>query len=1057
MSDLRRSVMTVVGIGLALATGLATARAQTLENFDSAASFRSLPSDGVTLRLRADSGAVGSALRFEFDFHGHAGYAVARHPFTLGALPANWAITLGVRGSAPSNTLELKFVDSTGQNVWWMRRMALRPPAEWAELRFRPSDLTFAWGPLGGGPPRGIAALEISVTAGEGGRGWIAFDQLALTALPLPVADTVRPRIAASSSAAGTAPERVLAPDFFASPRDPPAEDAIPAWHSAGDGEQWLALDFGGVRRLGGLALDWTARDWPVDYDVESSDDGLAWTVQRRVRNAAGGRRFVHLPALETAHLRLALHRSSRGAGYGLVALHLLADSGAATRTAFLERVAQGSPGGAWPRPLMSQQSYWTVVGIPRDVRDALLSEDGSVESRPGSFSVEPFLHDGERLLTWMDGTTSHSLDGGDLPIPTVRRTFGDIVLTITSFAIGTPGHSVVWVRYRVANRRAVARTVQLFAAVRPVQVNPPWQFLGTAGGAAAVRTLRWDGRAIVVNDTDRVVAVTAPAHVGLSTFDAGSVVERLRSGALPAVGEVSDSTGLADGALSWTLALAPRDSAVVWLALPAPGDELAPSEDPLADARAIWQPELGAVQVSLPANGAPIARTLRSALGYVLINTRGRAIQPGTRSYRRSWIRDGALTSAALLRLGHAGDVRSFLDWYIPFVFADGKVPCCVDARGADPVTENDADGELLFLAAEYWRFTKDSAAIARYWPMLSRVAAHLDSLRQSRRTDAYRTPDSLLVFGLLPPSISHEGYSAKPAYSYWDDWWGVRGLDDAATLATVVRDTVAASRYRAAGVEMRADVVASIARSMALHHIATLPGAAELGDLDPTSSTIALEPAQALHDLPPAAVSATFDSAWHALERRIGEPASWEVFTPYEWRDVGSFIRLGQPERAHAYASWLMTMRRPAEWNEWSEAIWRDERAPKFIGDMPHGWVMSDFVRAALDMIAYERERDSVLVVGAGIPLAWARDSAGVTVRGMRTWWGALDLSMKRSGRGVRVTLDGVSPPNGVELRAPFGRLPRMVLVNGTRAATSDGGRAVRVRAPAVVEFGY
>ena len=38
---------------------------------------------------------------------------------------------------------------------------------------------------------------------------------------------------------------------------------------------------------------------------------------------------------------------------------------------------------------------------------------------------------------------------------------------------------------------------------------------------------------------------------------------------------------------------------------------------------------------------------------------------------------------------------------------------------------------------------------------------------------------------FGLLPPSISHEGYSAKPMHSYWDDFFALRGLKDAVDLA--------------------------------------------------------------------------------------------------------------------------------------------------------------------------------------------------------------------------------------------------------------------------------
>ncbi len=1043
-----------------------------LESFDDVSLFQSLPSDGVQLDLRADSGVAGRALRMEFDYHGRAGYAVARRRFALPPLPPYWAITLWVRGEAKPNTLELKLADSSGQNVWWMRRPDLRVSKGWTQLRFRPSDLSFAWGPLGGGPPRGIAAMEIAFTAGQGGAGWLALDDLSLTALAPPVPDRIRPSVTASSSLLSRPPALVVPVDFAAAPRDAEVATDGSGWRSGGDGEQWLALDFGGPRPLSGLVLDWSPQDWAVDYDIETSDDGHAWTLVRAVRGSGGGRRFVHLPGLEPTKLRLLLKRSSRGTRYGLSALRVLSDSVASTRAAFLERVAQGSAPGVWPRPLTGQQSYWTVLGVPRDERDVLFSEDGSIEPAPGGFSIEPFLRADGRLLTWRDGVTSHSLEGGMLPIPTVRRMAGDLALATTAFVSGAPGRAEIWARYRVVNRLARTRSVQLFVAVRPVQVNPPWQFLGVAGGAATVRTLRWRGRSLTVNDSQLVVGITPPSAGGVVPFDAGSVVDVIRTGDVPAASTVADPTEMAEGVMLWRLTLAARDSADVWVAMPArppkgalavvPDASDAAEADEVGDAhlsavRNEWNKELASIDVTLPGDGAQFARTLRTAVAHVLINAKGPAIQPGTRSYRRSWIRDGALTSSALMRLGHAAYAGAFLDWYVPSVFANGKVPCCVDHRGADPVTENDADGELLYLAAEYFRITRDSATIRSHWPVLSRVAAHLDSLRNSRRTAAYRTPDSLLVFGLLPPSISHEGYSAKPAYSYWDDWWGVRGLDDAGLLARIGGDAPTAARYAAAGREMRADVVASVARSMAVHRIKTLPGAAELGDLDPTSSTMALEPAQALGDLPHAAVQATFDSAWATLERRQRPGSTWDVFVPYEWRDVGAYARLGQPERAHAYAAWLMTMRRPAAWNQWSEAVWREPRTPKFIGDMPHGWVTSDFMRATIDMIAYERERDSTLVVGAGIPIVWARAAGGVTVRGLRTWWGALNLRVEPVGGNVRVTISGVAPPGGVELRAPFGVAARDVRVNGQPAALIDAGRAVLVRAPATVEFRF
>jgi len=1034
----------------------------TLMSFDDTTGWSTVPSDGVRLSLRPDSGVVGRALRFDVDYQGHAGYAVARHVFALPPLPVHWAMTLHVRGELPPNTLEIKLVDSSGLNVWWMRRPALAVTRGWATLRFRTSDLSFAWGPLGGGPPHAIAAMEIAITADAGGKGWISLDELTLVPLPLPVADSVRPRITASSSANGAPPISLLPSAFASAPTRAhrATRNTRSGWRSAGDGEQQVTLDFGGTRALSGLALEWDGADWAADYDVQRSDDGRQWITLHDIHGSAGGLRFVHLPELETSWLRLALHRSSRGRGYRLAEMRLLTASTAPTRSTFLEAVADAEPPGNWPRAFMHQQSYWTVVGLPRDERDALISEDGSVESKPGSFSIEPFLYVDGRLLTWRDGRTTHALDSKWRPIPRVRRETKDVVLEVCAFASGVTGHSIVWMRYRVVNRRAMSRTMRLAVAVRPVQVNPPWQFLGVPGGAASIRQLEWTGRALTVNDSDDVVPITPGSVGGVSAFDAGSVVDDLRRGELPRGRSATDQAELASGALLWTLTIPACDSSDVWVALPVNREVTigsnASGAAALDSARRLWDRELGAVQIDLPGTGAAMARTLRTSMANVLINARGPAIQPGTRSYRRSWIRDGALTSAALLRLGHAADVRAFLDWYVPFQFANGKVPCCVDARGANPVTENDADGELLYLAAEYWRMTGDTQTIVRHWPVLARTAVHLDSLRRSRRTAMYQAPESLLVFGLLPPSISHEGYSAKPAYSYWDDWWGLRGMADAALLARVASDTVRLRTLEISAQEFRGDVIRSVARAMQVHKMRVLPGAADLGDFDPTSSTIALEPAQALMDLSLVVIHATFDSAWANFRDRRDGTAPWKVYTPYEWRQVGSFVRLDQPERAHALADWLMATRRPADWNEWSEAVWREPRTPKFIGDMPHGWVASDFIRATLDFLVYERESDSTIVVGAGIPATWAREPRGITARGIHTWWGTLDFTVRSMGRTVRYTVSGVRPPRGMEVHAPFGAVPRAVRVNG-RPTQLRNGRVVVGSGLATIEFVY
>ena len=95
-------------------------------------------------------------------------------------------------------------------------------------------------------------------------------------------------------------------------------------------------------------------------------------------------------------------------------------------------------------------------------------------------------------------------------------------------------------------------------------------------------------------------------------------------------------------------------------------------------------------------------------------------------------------MMAESLLRLGHADVAADYLRWYAPHQFANGKVPCCVDARGADPVPENDSPGELIFLAARGLPLHARSRAARRHVAARRRGRALLETLRQAERTDA-------------------------------------------------------------------------------------------------------------------------------------------------------------------------------------------------------------------------------------------------------------------------------------------------------------------------------
>ena len=81
------------------------------------------------------------------------------------------------------------------------------------------------------------------------------------------------------------------------------------------------------------------------------------------------------------------------------------------------------------------------------------------------------------------------------------------------------------------------------------------------------------------------------------------------------------------------------------------------------------------------------------------------------------------------------------------------------------------------------------------------------------------------------------------------------------------------------------------------------------------------------------------------------------WEAYTPYELRSVGTLVRMGHSDRARRLLEGFMADQYPAAWNQWPEVVWREPRAAKFLGDLPHTWVASDFLRSVADIFVYRR----------------------------------------------------------------------------------------------------
>ena len=1032
------------------------AQPRLLDTFETLDGWRAIPSEGAKLTLAQGEGRTGRAMVMEFDLPGAYGYTIAQKDFLL-QLPPNYQFSFDMRAEAPINNFEFKLLDSLG-NVWWIKKLNVSFPTAWMKERIKKRHLSFGWGPSGNVPITHVKSIEFVVSSGSGGKGRVFIDNLRFEPIDDALAETARAEFDASSLAKG----------------GEPLIDAkgtiLTNWRGTNEHE-WLSINFNYLKEIGGVVIDWDSTRYATEYTVMLSDDGKDWMKAYTVSGGNGGRDFIYLPEQDARMVRIVFTKSAAGKGYAIRRMEVKGAEFSQSPNEFFTALAQESPRGFFPRYFLKEQTYWTVVGVNGDRKEALINELGAVEVDQLGFSLEPFLYLDNTLITWHDVEREQTLLDGYLPIPSVTWKYGTVRLTMRAFAAGVEGSSLLIVTYTLENTGGRPQKGKLFVALRPFQVNPPWQWLNQVGGATRIDSIRNDNGVLHVQNKT-VIPVSNPTAFGATSFDSGEIIEHLQHGTLPQAQRVTDARGFASAALAYefsALSTLPQEFHIVvpfhaWRGSPTPSMGSSADiyvglayETTVAD----WKAKLDRVRITLPSFAQPIINTIKSNLATILINRDGAGIQPGSRSYERSWIRDGSLTSTALLELGVHDEVRQFIDWYAQYQFPNGKIPCVVDQRGGDPTNEHDSHGQFIYAVMQYFNFIKDTAWLRTKFEHVVKTVRFIQALRAERKTDVYKngTSEQRACYGLVPESISHEGYWDVPRHSYWDDFFVLRGLKDATTIAAILGERKLATEFAAERDDFRKDLYNSMRLAMKNKRIDYIPGCVELGDFDATSTTIGVHPANELGYIPEPQLHNTFDRYYEFFRKRKEGAVAWKDYTPYENRIIGTFVLLEQKQRAHEAMQFFMNDRRPPMWNQWAEVVHRDPLAPKFIGDMPHTWCGSDFIRSVRAMFVYERERDTALVVGAGIADEWVRDSTGVSVEQLPTYYGALTYTMRMTGTRVVVTIGaGITiPPGKIVLKSPLSRPIVSASIGKKRLKVTTANEVVIGHVPATVVLTY
>ncbi|MEW5798099.1 MAG: discoidin domain-containing protein [Bacteroidota bacterium] len=1025
-----------------------------LDDCNSVKSWTTFRSTGVEVTHQNDLGT----LRFDIEFPKGSGYGGVFRNFNS-HLPENYDISFMMKSTVPVNNFEVKISsDSGGGTIWWVNNKNYTYPADWKRIVIKKRHLSFAWGPNYAAHPSKLSRLEIVVTAGTGGKGSVWIDDVTLTTLPASPKEIPLPSVSASSfMEKNSEPSNVL-----------PGRKG--SWISKSKKNEWIELDLKYEKEFGGVNLLWDPSLKGLSYSILTSFDRKKYDTIYSVTKGKSGNVHHFLPESEARYARLLLKGNASNQPFKLEEFSVIASESLSTPNHFYERIAAASPSGFYPRYFLKQQPYWTVVGVPSDTREALFNEDGVFEVDRQKFSIEPFiaLDHNRNIFHWANGKSEQSLEENYLPIPTVTRTYEDVELRTTLLAAGDAGSSAVMARYVVKNSSPKNQKGSFYISLRPFQVNPTSQWLNYDGGFAKTNTISIVGNRATVDDKTVIVS-GIPTAFGASAIEQGDITDFIAQNSIPQSPFAMQSQGMTSGAFQYSFDLKPGDSLVVIAAVPftpegnrwtnglPTADEF---EKTFAEVKSFWKKTLNTVEFNVPPDAQRLVNIIRSNLAYILINKDKFGFQPGSRSYERSWIRDGSMTSDALLKLGITEEPKKYLEWYAPYQYESGSVPCVVDTRGPDPVPEHDSHGQLIFACMEYFRFTNDTAFLRARWNNIAAAVSFIQSLRAQRMTPEFRdgNDEKQAFYGLVTESISHEGYSDKAMHSYWDNFFVLKGLKDASAAAAVLGKQKEAREYDSLAKAFRIDLYNSIALAMKNRKIDYIPGCVEKGDFDATSTSIALFPNGEMKFIPQPAFNTTFDKYFDWFVQRAENKLTWDAYTPYEIRNVGTFIYLGQKERAHYALDYFLKDQRPQGWNHWAEVVANGYRTMRFIGDMPHTWVGSDYINAVRAMFVYEIDDDHSIVMGAGLKEEWVKK--GLSIKGLPTHYGTLSYSVSSpSDSSVTIQIEGTVNANKTPLLIPVTLCAKQLQrasINGV-AVTPENGFIVIKQLPASVEMIY
>jgi hypothetical protein len=626
----------------------------------------------------------------------------------------------------------------------------------------------------------------------------------------------------------------------------------------------------------------------------------------------------------------------------------------------------------------------WTAIGVPD--RDALPIVDprGLVTPFWDGWSLDGWIagRDGRRLLPSKLLEVDQRLEMGD-GVAVVTRSACDGMELLSRASVEERDGSAECV---LSLRAKGSPEACLVVALRPY--NPE--------GVSFVEEVHVarEGPGFQVGRREAVNFDSAPDRFAFSDYHAGDVHSRLfdpdaRDG-------IRCKVGMATAAALYEIGGGGEREAVVRVPLERKGSGTAPLRGSPGWGRALS----GAAVLRLPEEEIPFL--FDAAVRSLVLHSPGE-VYPGPYTYKRFWFRDAAFMLHALLCLGLAERVERVLDTF----------PRRQTATGLYHSQEGewDSNGEALWILRRYAELTGRPPK-PEWRRSIGRGARWIRRNRMPSGGDA-------LHAGLLPPGFSAEHLGPNDYY-YWDDFWGIAGLQAASRLLPPAGGNADPAAFREEAERFRESVEKSLAGAALRTGRPGMP-ASPFRRLD-SGAVGSLAAGYPLQIFGPRDAR-LLDTVEFLLSACMVDGGFYQDIihsgvNPYLTLHIAQVLLRAGDVR---YRDLVRTVARLASpTGQWPEAV-HPRTGGGCMGDGHHAWASAEWVLMIRNL--FVREEGERLVLASGIFPEWLEAEGPISFGPAPTAFGEVRVEIARRGDRAEVRWSGSwrGAPARVEVRLP------------------------------------